>query len=114
MTAASPPAVGTLSLSWKAPVANTDGSALTPLSGYGLYQGPSATALALVATLPPTQLSYTTPPLPAGHYYFAIEAIAADGNDSIMSNVVSGSLTETETPGAPSSVTISATLTASV
>jgi hypothetical protein len=107
----STPAIGTLTISWKAPTTNADGtSPVTPLSGYGIWQGPTATSLKLVTTLSATALTYTTPPLPPGPYFFGIEAIAADGSDSIMSNIVSGTITAPEVPGAPTSVTITATV----
>jgi hypothetical protein len=98
----------TITLNWKAPTANADGTTpVTPLSGYGIWQGASATTLTQVATV--TVLTWTSPVLAAGTYYFGIEAIAADGKDSVMSNTVSA-VVNPEVPGAPTSITISAVI----
>ena len=105
------PITGNFTISWQAPTKNVDGtSPVTPLSGYGIWQGASATTLAQVATVAATLLTWTSPQLSAGVYYFGIEAIAADGSDSVMSNVVTGTIVPPEVPGAPTSVLITASV----
>lgn len=112
------PTTGTFTLNWKPPTANADGtSPVTALSGYTINQGVSTAkppvqpaTLPPVATVGPTVTTYTTAQLPAGTYFFTVEANAADGTESIASNVVTGTISPPEVPGAPSSVTITATV----
>lgn len=115
------PNVGTLTVAWKPPAANSDLSTpVTPLKGYTVFMGVSyATppvqpkSLAKLADVPATQLSYTTAMLPVGTYYFTVEADAANGKVSTDSAMVSAILSETvvNVPGQPQHVTLSATLT---
>lgn len=105
------PTTGTLTLGWAPPTSNKDGtSPVTPLSGYQIFQGSTAANLVPVATVGPTVTGYTTTQLPPGTYFFGIEAQAADGTESIMSNTVSGVIAAPEVPGAPTSITITATV----
>jgi len=66
--------------------------------------------MTLVATVAPTVLTWTSPLLQAGHYAFGIEAIAADGSDSKMSNTVAATIQAPAVPGAPTSLTITGTV----
>lgn len=78
---------GTVALTWVAPTANSDGSKpVTPLASYNIYQGASCTALVKVASVPATQLSFTTPVLAPGPYCFAVTAYAVDKTESVKSN----------------------------
>lgn len=102
-----PPTVpsGTLTLQWNAPTQNTDGTPLTNISAYNIYQGPSATTLVKVSSVTGQSLSYTTPPVAVGTYYFAVTAIDSSGTESDPSATVSGTL-NTVTPGKPTNVTV--------
>jgi hypothetical protein len=71
-----------------APTTDTDGSAVTPLSGYTIYYGTSANALSeSVAIIGASTTSYEITGLASGTWYFAVAALAADGTESSMSNV---------------------------
>ena len=80
--------VGSATLSWAAPTKNTDGSTLTDLSGYIIYQGLSATALSSKARIAnPGITTYVIDNLPAGKHYFAVAAITLAGVESAQSAV---------------------------
>jgi len=84
------PPPGNAVLSWTAPTLNTDGTALTDLSGYTISYGTSPTALTQsVSITDPTATSYTITGLAAGTWYFAIAATASDGTQSALTSVVS-------------------------
>lgn len=75
-------------LSWTAPTQNSDGSALTDLSGYYIYYGTSATSLTnMVNISSPSTLSYVVTNLSSGTWYFAVSAYTSNGSVSPMSNV---------------------------
>ena len=77
-------------LSWNVPAQAEDGSALTNLSGYRIHYGKSQGALSQAVEVPSAGiLNHVIDDLPAGTYYFAVRAIASDGNQSGLSNVVS-------------------------
>jgi hypothetical protein len=77
-------------LSWTPPVENTDGSALTNLSGYNVYYGTSPDALTQVKTVGNAGLTrYVIDDLPSGTWYFAMTSVASDGAESQRSPVVS-------------------------
>jgi hypothetical protein len=81
---------GTATLSWTAPTVNTDGSALTNLSGYRIYYGTSAGALDQTIQLSGTGLiTYVISNLSPATYYFALTAINSLGIESDKSNIVS-------------------------
>lgn len=83
-----PPATGTATLSWDAPILNTDGTALTDLAGYKIYYGTSATALTQQVSISgASTTTYVVSGLPTGTYYFAVTAFASDGTESASSNV---------------------------
>lgn len=84
------PTTGTATLSWAAPVQNTDGSAITNLSGYVISYGTSASALTQTVTVTdPTTTSFTIQSLVAGTWYFAVSAVETGGVSSALSSVVS-------------------------
>jgi Fibronectin type III domain len=92
VTAAQPPP-GNATLKWTVPTSNTNGTALTDLSGYTISYGTSPTALTQSVTITdPTMTSYTITGLAAGTWYFAIAATASDGMQSALSNVVSATI----------------------
>jgi hypothetical protein len=78
---------GTATLSWKAPTTNTDGTPVTPLSGYTIYYGTSPSALSHSISAGATATSYEITGLAPGTWYFAIAADAKVGTKSAMSNI---------------------------
>jgi len=81
-------ATGSATLTWTAPTTNTNGTAVTPLSGYTLYYGTSESSLThSVVISSSSTTTYTITGLAAGTWYFAVAADAADGTQSAMSNV---------------------------
>ncbi|MEQ1579369.1 MAG: fibronectin type III domain-containing protein [Steroidobacteraceae bacterium] len=86
-------ATGSSTLSWMAPTQNTDGSALTNLSGYRIYYGTSATSLTQSIDLPSAGiLTYVLGNLSPATWYFAVKAVAG-GVESNLSNVASKTIT---------------------
>jgi hypothetical protein len=83
-----PATTGTAILTWVPPTSNTDGSAVTPLSGYTIYYGTSASALtqSVVITGATTTTCEITG-LASGTWYFAVAAAAADGTQSALSDL---------------------------
>jgi hypothetical protein len=78
------------SVSWTVPLRNTDGSALTDVSGYRVYYGTSPSNLSqsvLVSGDGVTSVTITG--LAAGTYYFAVATQASTGQASIPSALVS-------------------------
>jgi hypothetical protein len=79
---------GTATLSWSAPTQNTDGTALTNLSGYKVYHGTSASSLTDVRTISNAGITtFVFDQLAAGAHYFAVSAVNSAGTESAMSNV---------------------------
>jgi hypothetical protein len=84
------PVRGSASLQWTAPTRNTDGSALTNLSGFRLSYGTTATDLVNSIQIPSaTSTSYIVGNLNAGTYHFGVRALASSGAESELSNIVS-------------------------
>jgi hypothetical protein len=80
--------VGTATVNWTPPTANTDGSTLTDLAGYKVVYGRSATALDRSATISNAGLtSYTVTALTSGQWFFAVRAVNSAGAESAISNV---------------------------
>lgn len=80
-----------VTLTWTAPTTNTDGSALTDLQGYRLYQGPSTGAYGPstdlgAASCTAGSCTYNVPNLTAGTYFFAVTAYNGGGYESVFSN----------------------------
>ena len=78
---------GTATLSWAAPATNTDGTPVTPLSGYTIYYGTSPSALSQSIPASATATSYEITGLAPGTWYFAVAANAKVGTKSAMSNI---------------------------
>ena len=81
---------GNATLSWEAPTSNTNGSALTDLSGYRIYYGASEDDL--IQTVQITNVgiqTYIIENLEAGTWYFAVRALSSQGTESPLSHVVS-------------------------
>ena len=108
------PTTATVGLSWTAPTQNSDGSALTDLKGFNIYQGTSPTALAKVGTANAGVSAYATAPLVPGTYYFAVTSFNSANVESAQSAVVSTVVAPPppKIPGVPSNVKITVTVTA--
>jgi Fibronectin type III domain len=78
---------GAATLSWAAPTTNTDGTPMTPLSGYTIYYGTSPSALSHSIPASATATSYEITGLAPGTWYFAVAAVAKVGTTSAISNV---------------------------
>jgi hypothetical protein len=83
-----PATTGSATLMWSAPTENTNGTAVTPLSGYTIYYGTTEGSLTQsVVVSGATTLTYTITGLTTGTWYFAVAADAADGTQSAMSEI---------------------------
>jgi len=81
---------GSATLNWMPPTRNTNGSALTNLSGYRIYYGTAANSLGHtinVATIGVT--SYTISNLSTGTWYFQMTAYTSGGVESALTSLVS-------------------------
>lgn len=87
-----PGAPGSATLVWSAPTQNTDGSAISGLTGYIIQYGPSTAQMTQSISVPSASTtSYEIGNLAPGTYYFEIIALSSDGTQSAPSNV--GSVT---------------------
>lgn len=78
---------GSATLSWTPPTSNSDGSALTNLSGYLVRYGRSASNLDQSVNLDnPSINRYVVENLSTGTWYFAVVAVNASGVTSQLSN----------------------------
>lgn len=83
-------ALGSATLSWTPPTANTDGSPLTNLAGYRIYWGPAPGSYPNSVTVNnPGLTSYVVESLVPGTYYFAATALNASGVESAFSGTAS-------------------------
>ena len=87
LTTTAPPG-DRVTLSWYAPTANVDSSALNNLSAYKIYYGTSAAMLNRSVTVPVGVSNYEVTGLSAGNWYFAMSAINAVGTESSLSSVL--------------------------
>ncbi|MEY4933630.1 MAG: hypothetical protein RLZZ403_1950 [Pseudomonadota bacterium] len=86
-------ATGSATLSWVAPTLNTDGTALTGLTGYRIYFGTNATALTQWIDVPNASVStYVLGNLSPATWYFAVKAMA-NGVESNFSNIATKTVT---------------------
>ena len=80
---------GSATLSWEAPTTNTDGAALTDLAGYRIYYGSSARHLDHTVNINTIGLqTYVIEGLEPGNWYFAVMALAVNGAESGLSDMV--------------------------
>ena len=87
---AATPTTGAVTLSWAAPTENTNGSALTNLSGYVINYGTSTTAMTQTISINTVgTLSYVIGGLSSGTWYFEVVSVNASGVQSNPSSVVS-------------------------
>jgi len=81
--------LGSATLSWNLPTQNTDGSALTNLSGYRIDYGTSTSTMTQTISISNASVStYIVGNLSPATWYFAVKAIA-NGVESDQSNVAS-------------------------
>lgn len=83
---------GTVTLSWVAPTRNTDGSALTDLSGYRVYYGGDATSMTSQLTVPASATGASIENLTHGTWYFALSDFNSSGVESARTSTVSMSV----------------------
>jgi hypothetical protein len=89
------PTTASVTVSWDAPTENTNGTALTDLSGFKVYYGTDPKGLTRSVTLSsPGLLTYVIDGLAIGvTYYFAVTALTSDGAESAYSSVVAKAIT---------------------
>lgn len=81
-------------MTWTAPTANTNGSALTDLAGYTIYYGTSPTALTQSVSVPNAAATdRVVQGLTGGTWYFAVKAYTSAGLQSNYSTVISRTIT---------------------
>jgi hypothetical protein len=81
-------------VTWSAPTANTNGSALTDLAGYTIYYGTSPSALKQSVKVPNAGATdYVVQGLTGGKWYFAVTAYTSAGLQSSYSTVVGRTIT---------------------
>lgn len=103
-----------VTLSWTAPVTNTDGSALIDLAGYNVYSSTTGSAgpfLKTASTTTTTTTYTTTFSVPNNTYityWYTVTAFDTSGNQSDYSNIVSKSFfgLDTISPKVPTNLTI--------
>jgi hypothetical protein len=79
-----------VTISWSAPIYNTNGSALTNLAGYNIYYGTNSTSLSGKISLNTVGLlSYVISDLSSGTWYFAVTSVNSAGVESSPSATVS-------------------------
>jgi hypothetical protein len=85
-----PAGSGTATLSWYAPTANSDGSALTDLAGYRIYYGNNSNSLTQAININTVGITtYVITNLGVGTWHFAIKAYNSGGVESNLSNIAS-------------------------
>jgi hypothetical protein len=85
---------GTARVSWVAPTANTDGSALVNLASYRVYYGASAGALSQNSEVSDITLrSATISSLTPGTWYFSVRAVNTNRVESGDSNIATKAVT---------------------
>jgi fibronectin type III domain protein len=85
---------GSATVSWEAPTTNTNGTALTDLSGYRIYYGSSANDLNQMIPVETIGIqTYVVDGLTAGTWYFAVRAVTSAGTESALSSVVDKTIT---------------------
>lgn len=95
-TSSSPPAATdkSVDVTWTAPTANTNGSALTDLAGYTIYYGTSPTALTQSVSVPNAGATdHVVQGLTGGTWYFAVKAYTSAGLQSSYSAIISRNIT---------------------
>jgi hypothetical protein len=82
--------IGSVSLSWAAPTANTDGSNLVGLAGYRVYYGRQSGQYSRTDQINNSGVtSATLDNLSAGTWYFSVSAFLDNGSESARSGEIS-------------------------
>ena len=103
-------------LTWTAPTTDISGNPLAgdALTGFNVYEGVGAAALAKIGSVSGTMLAYTVAGLQPGSYTFAVTAVNAAG-ESAKSASASASVVQAApvaaAPGAPASLSVTVTVT---
>jgi hypothetical protein len=85
------PVTGTATLSWTAPSQNSDGTALSDLSGYYVYYGTRPGVYTVQVDVGKTT-QHAVDQLGQGTYYFSVTAYDGNSNESDFSNEVAKSI----------------------
>lgn len=80
----------TIILSWDTPATNMNGTSLTNLAGYKVYMGTSTGKLTLLADVGNTTTYTVSGVSSTSTVYFSVTAYDTLGNESDLSNLVSG------------------------
>lgn len=89
LTATEPDAGGSVTLSWRAPTANTNGTPIDGLAGYMIEYGPDPSLLSRSVKIPNlTVNTYTMQNLSPGVWYFSVRAFTSAGIQGARSRVV--------------------------
>jgi hypothetical protein len=97
-----PPYSASVTLTWKAPTTNTDGSSLTDLASYNVYMGATAANLLPVGKVTAPTTTFTTSPLTVGSYTFTVTAVNLSGVESAQAALVTTTVSKpSTTPVAP-------------
>jgi len=79
-----------VALSWDVPTRTEDGETLQDLAGYRIHYGTNQNAMVSSIEIQSAgSNTFSVQNLPAGTYYFAVRAVAANGAESKLSNVIS-------------------------
>ena len=82
-----------VTLNWTPPTENTDGTALTNLSGYDIHYGTSSGNYTQSISVSNAGIAtYVVDNLTPGTYYFSVAAVNAAGTESPMSSEVSATV----------------------
>jgi hypothetical protein len=105
----------TATLDWAAPTTNVDGSPLTNLAGFKIYQGTSAATLTGVTDVPgATTVTKVITGLPVGTRFFGLTAYNTLGVEGPFSNTVSKAIVAAASATDSASITFPGTTTLSV
>jgi hypothetical protein len=79
-----------VALSWNVPTQTDDGETLQDLAGYRIHYGTNQSALVSSVEIQSAgSNNFTVQNLRPGTYYFAVRAVAANGAESKLSNIIS-------------------------
>ena len=81
-------ALGEVSLNWRAPSENVDGSPLEDLFGYRIYYGSESRSYSEMIEVPDPLGTSHVFVVPSGDYYVTMTALDIDGNESAYANEI--------------------------
>jgi hypothetical protein len=94
-SAAAPPTVSSnaVTLNWTPPTENTNGTALTNLSGYNIHYGTASGDYTQTVSVANAGIAtYVVDDLTPGTYYFSVGAVNSQGTESPLSSEVSATV----------------------